>query len=97
MAEAGAEDPEHARTTAVPRLQRKSAKLVDDERTESVLRDARDADRLHDYRRLKDLRGDTVGNEWIWSLAPSSRHTLESEVYVDAVRLRLGAQACGDF
>ena len=40
---------------------------------------------------MKDLSDASVNHEWLYSLAPTSRHTLEPDVYVDAVRLRLGA------
>ena len=89
--EAGSDDPEHARTRSVPRLQRRLAAVVDAQLAEHLTAAAEADGREHDVRRVRDLRDETVSHEWLWSLAPTSRHTLEPDVYVDAVRLRLGA------
>ena len=65
--------------------------MVDDQRAEDLATVAAQEGRDHDVRRVRDLCDPSVSHEWLWSLAPSSRHTLEPDVYVDAVRLRLGA------
>ena len=87
--EAGSEDPEHTRSRGVPRLQRQLAALFDRLRAATLRNSAAFDD--HDRRRIDDLRDRTVSHDWLWSLAPSSRRTVESDAYVDAVRLRLGA------
>ena len=87
--EAGSEDPEHTRSRGVPRLQRRLAALFDRLRAATLRNSAAVDD--HDRRRIDELRDPTVSHEWLWSLVPSSRRTVESDAYVDAVRLRLGA------
>ena len=89
--EAGTDDPEHARTRSVPRLQRQIAAIIDNQRAAVFIASAQGDGRYHDMRRLQDLSDESVSHDWLWSLAPTSRHTLEPDVYVDAVRLRLGA------
>ena len=89
--EAGVDDPEHVRTKSVPQLQRRIAAVLDDQRAKALSDAAATDGRDHDARRVRDLCDETVNHEWLWSLAPTSRHTLEPDVYVDAVRLRLGA------
>jgi len=96
VGEAGAEDPEHERTVSVPRLQRRMAAVLDAERALALRTDAIREGRMHDVRRVSDLASPTVSNEWLWSLAGSSRHTLEPDVFVDACRLRLGANTAAD-
>jgi hypothetical protein len=91
VAGVGFDDPEHAGARCVPRLQSRLARVIDAERADAYSRLA-DADgRDHDARRVRDLSDGSINHEWLASLAPSSRHTLEPDVYVDAVRLRLGA------
>ena len=89
--EAGSDDPEHARTRSVPRLQRHIATIIDDQQMALYKATAEADGRWHDIRRVQDLGDDSVSHDWLWSLAPTSRHALEPDVYVDAVRLRLGA------
>ena len=93
VAEAGTEDPEHSRTIAVPRLQRRLSAVMDEHRAALLAERAVLEGRGHDFRRIKDISDPTVSHDWLWSLAPTSSQTLEPDVYVDAVRLRLGA-AC---
>ena len=91
VGEAGSDDPGHVRTRAVPRLQRRIAGLVDAQRSNTLQAAAVAEAREHDERRVRDLCDASVSHDWRYSLAPTSRHTLEPDVYVDAVRLRLGA------
>ena len=44
-----------------------------------------------DLARLQDLKDDTVSSKWLWTVDPRSRLTLESESFIAATRLRLGA------
>ena len=44
-----------------------------------------------DFARLKDLRDETVSSKWLWTVDPRSRLTLDSESFIAATRLRLGA------
>ena len=91
VADVGFDDPEHAGTRCIPRLQRRLAQATDEERAEAYASAADDDGRDHDARRVRDLSDGTVSHEWISSLAPSPRHTLEPDGFVDTVRLRLGA------
>ena len=95
VAGVGFDDPEHSGTRCVPRLQRRLARVLDDERADAFARAAEADGRGHDARRVRDLSDQSINHEWLSSLALSSRHTLELDVYVDAVRLRLGAAAAG--
>ena len=89
--EFGQDDPEHCASTSVPRLQRRMASIFDGERMAELARELEEEGRLHDQRRLQDLADESVSHEWLWSLHPRHHRTLEADVYVDAVRLRLGA------
>ena len=91
VAGAGFDDPEHAGARCVPRLQRRLAQVLDEERADVCARAAEADGRGHDARRVRDLSDSSVNHEWLSSLAPSSRHPLEPDAFVDAVRLRLGA------
>ena len=44
-----------------------------------------------DFMRFKDLRDETVSSKWLWTVDPRSRLTLDSEAFIAATRLRLGA------
>ena len=89
--EAGADDPGHVHTRSVPRLQRRLSALTDEQAAERLEAHATADGRDHDARRVRDLCDESVNHEWLYSLAPTSRHTMEPDSYVDAVLLRLGA------
>jgi len=93
VSEPGAEDPEHARSIAAPKLQKRIAALLDGDRAAAIVAKAAADGRTHDAKRISDLSDPTIAHDWLWSLAPTSRHTLDQDIYVDAVRLRLGAAA----
>ena len=44
-----------------------------------------------DFNRLKELRGETFSSKLLWTADPLSRLTLDSETFIAAIRLRLGA------
>ena len=48
-----------------------------------------------DFQRLKDLRDETVSSKWLWTVDPRFCLTLDSETFIAATWLRLGASfAC---
>ena len=44
-----------------------------------------------DFMRFNDLRDETVSSTWLWTVDPRSRLALDSEAFIAATRLRLGA------
>ena len=44
-----------------------------------------------DFMRFKELRDETVSSKWLWTVDPRSRLTFDSEAFIAAIRLRLGA------
>ena len=91
--EHGQDDPEHATTRSVPRLQRQVAEVVDEHQMAELKKyfEANMDQHDHNLRRLADLQDKSVNHEWMWSLHPAYCRSLEPDVYVDAMRLRLGA------
>ena len=86
----GSDDPEHPASSCSkrPRLQRQLATLFDKECADATFASG---DRDVDGRRLAELSHDSVSSEWLWALDPVQRECVESDAYVAAVRLRLGA------
>ena len=44
-----------------------------------------------DHQRLNDFQDETVSSKWVCTVDPRSRFTFDSEAYIGAIRLRLGA------
>jgi hypothetical protein len=88
--ELGAEDSEHPASACSrrPRLQRLLTTLHDKQLLQEI--DDNEAP-SPDKRRLAELADPTVNSEWLWALSPVQPHCLESDAYVAAARMRVGA------
>ena len=85
------DDPEHPRSASAPRLQHSLARLADKHAMDALAHGFRTAGREEDVVRLSELRDPSVCHEWLWAMGSPPAGGLEADVFVTAVRLRLGA------
>ncbi len=85
------DDPEHPRAPAALQLQQALARLSDRSAMETLLGELDGAGRSEDVLRIKELQDESVSHEWLWSMGAPPTAGLEADLFVTAVRLRLGA------
>ena len=91
--EPGEEDPESpdAAGRTGPGLQAQFTKLVDQCVVHGLRLEHNSAESWTDVRRLDELGDKSCNHDWLWALCPQHGPTLQTEEFVEAVRLRLGA------
>ena len=85
------DDPEHPRAAGAQRLQHSLARLADQQAMDTLVNDFKVSGRDEDVTRLKELRDESVDHEWLWAMGHPPASGTESDIFVTAVRLRLGA------
>lgn len=72
------------------RIQKEIMLIVEERKVSELNHSMADAGNVSGVHRLADLQHEEQDHSWLWSLSPHRGPTMQSEVFVEAVRLRLG-------